>query len=84
MIGSLRKKKNKTHFLISYCFPGGSEVKNPPALQETWVPSLDQEEPLEKEMATHLAFLLGESHGQRRLARLQPIGSQKSWAGPSD
>ena len=28
-------------------------VKNPPVMQETQVPSLDQEAPLEKEMATH-------------------------------
>ena len=28
-------------------------VKNPPAMQETWVQSLGQEDPLEKEMATH-------------------------------
>ena len=28
-------------------------VKNSPAMQETWVPSLGQEEPLEKGMATH-------------------------------
>ena len=28
-------------------------VKNLPAMQETWVQSLGQEEPLEKEMATH-------------------------------
>ena len=37
-------------------FPGGSSVKNPPAVgstQETWVLSPGQEEPLEKEMATH-------------------------------
>ena len=27
-------------------------VKNLPAIQETWVPSLDQEDPLEEEMAT--------------------------------
>ena len=27
-------------------------AKNPPAMQETWVWSLGQEEPLEKEMAT--------------------------------
>ena len=33
-------------------------------MQETWVPSLDWEGPLEKEMAT-LVFLPGESHGQR-------------------
>ena len=28
-------------------------VKNPPAMQETWVQSLGQEDPLEKGMATH-------------------------------
>ena len=34
---------------------GGSlvaQIKNLPAMQETWVRSLDQEDPLEKEMAT--------------------------------
>ena len=33
--------------------PGGSVVKNPPAMQEMWVQSLNWEDPLEKEMATH-------------------------------
>ena len=36
------------------------QVKNPPAVQETeetWVPSLGLEDPLEKEMATHLIIL---------------------------
>ena len=32
-------------------------VKNPPAMQETWVLSLGQEDPLEKEMATHSSIL---------------------------
>ena len=31
----------------------GQMVKNLPAMQETWVRSLSQEDPLEKEMATH-------------------------------
>ena len=34
-------------------FPGGSMVKNVPVIQETQVQSLDQEDPLEKETATH-------------------------------
>ena len=34
-------------------FPGGTVVKNLPALQETWDLSLGREDPLEKEMATH-------------------------------
>ena len=38
-------------------FPGGSEVKNPPAQQEIWVQSLCQKDPLEKEMATHASIL---------------------------
>ena len=32
-------------------------VKNPPAVQETWVRSLGWEDPLEKEMATHSSIL---------------------------
>ena len=32
-------------------------VKNLPAMQETWVQSLGQEDPLEKEMATHSRIL---------------------------
>ena len=39
-------------FLISTGFPRDSVVKNPPAMQETWVRSLDQEDPLEEGMAT--------------------------------
>ena len=32
-------------------------VKNPPAMQETWVRSLDWEDPLEKGKATHSSIL---------------------------
>jgi len=32
-------------------------VKNPPSMQETWVQSLGQEDPLEKGMATHSTIL---------------------------
>ena len=35
-------------------------VKNPPAIQETQVQSLGQEEPLEKGMATHSSILAWE------------------------
>ena len=41
-------------------------VKNLPAMQEMqemWVQSLGQEDPLEEEMATHSRFLPEESHG---------------------
>ena len=38
-------------------FPGGSVVKNLPAMQEMQVWSLGWEEPLEKGMATHSSIL---------------------------
>ena len=37
-------------------FPGGSVVKNLPAVLETWVLSLGWEDPLEKEMAAHSKY----------------------------
>ncbi len=46
-------------------------VKNPPAMQETWVQSLGWEDPLEKEMTV---FLAGKSQGQRSLeARVHSV-----------
>ena len=38
-------------------------VKNPPAMQETWVKSLAWEDPLEQGKATHSSILPGEFHG---------------------
>ena len=35
-------------------------VKHPPAMQETWVQSLGQEDPMEKEMATHSSIIAWE------------------------
>ena len=32
-------------------------VKNPPAMQETWVQSLGWEDPLEEDMSTHSSIL---------------------------
>ena len=43
-------------------------VKNLFAMQETQARSLDQEDPLKENMATHPVFLPGEFHGQRNLA----------------
>ena len=55
-------------------FPGGSAVKNLPAMQETWVWSRGWENPLEEGMATHSSILAGESHGQRSLVGYSPLG----------
>ena len=38
-------------------FPSGAVVKNLPAMQETRVPSLGHEDPLEKGMATQSSIL---------------------------
>ena len=38
-------------------FPGGSDVKNLPAMRETWVRSPGQKDPLEKEMTTCSSIL---------------------------
>ena len=53
-------------------------VKNLPAMQETWVQSLGQEDPLEKGMASTPLFLPGEFHGQRNLAGYSPWSRKKS------
>ena len=47
-------KKSK---VLSLPFPGGTSVKNPPAVQEMRVQSLGREDPLETEMATHSSDL---------------------------
>ena len=47
-------------------------VKNLPAMQETPVWSLGQEDPLEKDMAIHPVFLPGEPHRHRSLMGYSP------------
>ena len=46
-------------------------------MQETWVPPLGQEDPLEKEMAISV-FLPGKSHGQRSLEGHSLWGREES------
>ena len=46
-------------------------VKNLPAMQETWVQSLGQEDPLEKEMATHSSILVWKIPWTEEPGRLQ-------------
>ena len=53
-------------------------VKNLPAMQETGVPSLGGEDPpWRRAWQPTPVFLPGESHGQRSLAGLQSVGSQR-------
>ena len=52
-------------------------AKNPPAMQETRVRSLGQEEPLEKEVETHSSILAWEIPWTEEPGRLQSMGSQR-------
>ena len=48
-----------TIWLLNFLNIVAQSVKNLPALQDTWIQSLGQEHPLEKEMATTSVFLPG-------------------------
>ena len=52
-------------------------VKNLPAKKETWVRSLAQEDPLEKEMATHSSTLAWRIPWTEELDGQQSTGSQR-------
>ena len=52
-------------------------VKDPPAMRETLVRSLGQEDPLEKEMATHSSTLAWKISWTEEPGRLQSMGSQR-------
>ena len=58
--------------------PVGSAVKNPLPMQEMRIQSLDGEDPLKKEMATHSSFLAWKIPWTEEPGRLQSMGSQKS------
>ena len=51
--------------------------KNLPAMQETQVQSLDQENPLEKEMATHSSILAWRIPWTEEPGGLQSMGLQR-------
>ena len=53
-------------------------VKNLPAMQDTPVQSLGQEDPLEKGMATHSSILAQRIPWTKEPGRLQPQGCKES------
>ena len=65
-------------------FPGGSVVKNLPAVQEIGVQSLGREDPLEKEMTTHSSILAWRIPWTEKPGQLQSMGSQQSSLGCSE
>ena len=63
--------------------PVAQRLKRLPAMQETWVRSLGQEDPLEKEMAPHSSILAWRIPWTEEPGRLQSTGSQRlghDWA----
>ena len=60
-------------------FSGGLVVKSPPAMQEMQIWSLAEENPLEKEMATHPSILAWEILWPEEPGMLQSRESQNCW-----
>ena len=63
--------------MVTLGFPGGSAVKNLPAMQETWVLSLGREGLLEKEMVTHSSILAWTIPGTGEPGGLPFMGSHR-------
>ena len=63
--------------LISWASLVVQMIKNPPAMRETWVPSLDWEDPLEEGMGTHSRILSWRIPWTEEPGRLQSMGSQR-------
>ena len=61
-------------------FPGGSAIKNLPAIQEIRVQSLGQEDPLEKVVTTHSSILAWEIPCTEEPGATVPWGySSRGW-----
>ena len=65
------------HPFLPQDFPEAQMVKNLPAMQETQVRSLGQEDPLEKGMAIHSSILAWRIPWTGKSGGLQPMGSQR-------
>ena len=63
--------------ITPWASPVAQMVKNLPAMQETQVRSLGQEDPLEKEMATHFNIFAWRIPGTEEPGGLQSMGSQR-------
>ena len=67
------QKRDGSHFASLVA----QRVKRLPAMQETWVQSLGQEDPLEKEMVTHSSTVAWKIPWTEKPGRLQSMGSQR-------
>ena len=64
---------------LGRCSDGKVSAYNAQYLQELWVQSLGQDNPLEKEMATHSCILAWEIPSTEEPGGLQSMELQKSW-----
>ena len=69
---------NKCSINVNHSFTWAQMVKKFPAMQETWVQSLDGEDPLEKGMPTHSSILAWRIPWTEEPGRLQSMGVTKS------
>ena len=76
LLEALRQKPPQASLLASL---GGSAVKKPPAMQETWVGSLGWEDPLEEGTATHSSILAWRIVCTEEPGGLQSVGSRRVW-----
>ena len=58
-------------------------VKNPPAMQETWVQSLGRDDPLENRKATHFSILAWKTPGTQSQVSYSPWDRAKAKTIPS-
>ena len=63
--------------MYKWAYLVAQKVKHLPAMQETWVRSLGQEDPLEKGMATHTSILACKIPGTEEPGGLQSMGLQR-------
>ena len=77
--------KNFQQFVVIHTVKGeitwdslvAQTVKHLPTMRETYVQSLDWEDPLEKEMSTHSSILTWKIPWMEEPGRLQSMGSQR-------
>ena len=79
IVHGVAKSQTQLRTFTSHCWASlvAQSVKNLPAMQETWVQFLGQEDPLEK-MATHFSILAWRIPWTEETGRLQPMELQYS------
>ena len=74
----LNQSMSPSHLFTLWASLMSQTVKNLPAMQETWVPSLGQEDPLEKGMTTHSSILAWRIPWTKEPCGLWSMGFQES------